>query len=69
VKAVERDYDRRGSFGLLNMRERAELIDGFLVIESSQVGPERGTVVTLRVPLNKAQRRSPSTARKGEQTV
>ena len=69
VKAVERGYDRRGSFGLLNMRERAELIDGFLVIESSQVEPERGTVVTLRVPLNKVQPRSPSTARKGEQTV
>jgi signal transduction histidine kinase len=69
VKAIERDYDRRGSFGLLNMRERAELIDGFLVIESSPVEPERGTVVTLRVPLNKVQRRSPSTARKGEQTV
>jgi signal transduction histidine kinase len=51
VKAVERDYDQRGSFGLLNMHERAELIDGFLVIESSQVEPERGTVVTLRVPL------------------
>ncbi|TEU17293.1 MAG: GAF domain-containing protein [Anaerolineales bacterium] len=54
VKAIERDYDQRGSFGLLNMHERAELIDGFLVIESSQVEPERGTVVTLRVLLNKA---------------
>lgn len=56
VKAVERDYDQQGSFGLLNMHERAELIDGFLVIESSQVEPERGTVVTLRVPLGKAER-------------
>jgi len=55
VKAVERDYDQRGSFGLLNMHERAELIDGFLAIESSQVEPERGTVVTLRVPLGKAE--------------
>ncbi len=55
VKAVERDYDQRGSFGLLNMHERAELIDGFLAIESSQVEPERGTVVTLRVPLDKAE--------------
>jgi signal transduction histidine kinase len=54
VKAIERDYDQRGSFGLLNMYERAELIEGFLVIESSQVEPERGTVVTLRVPLSKA---------------
>jgi signal transduction histidine kinase len=69
VKAVEREYDQRGSFGLLNMHERAELIDGFLVIESSQVEPERGTVVTLRVPLNNAQRRSPSTTRREGQTV
>jgi signal transduction histidine kinase len=51
VKATERVYDQQGSFGLLNMHERAELIEGFLVIESSQVEPERGTVVTLRVPL------------------
>jgi len=57
VKAVERDYDQRGSFGLLNMHERAELIDGFLVIESSQVEPEQGTVVTLRVPLSKTELR------------
>lgn len=54
IKTTERDYDQRGSFGLLNMHERAELIDGFLVIESSQVAPERGTVVTLRVPLNQS---------------
>ena len=53
VRAVERDYDQRGSFGLLNMHERAELIDGFLAIESSQVETGRGTVVTLRVPLKK----------------
>jgi signal transduction histidine kinase len=53
VRAVERDYDQRGSFGLLNMHERAELIDGFLAIESSLCEPERGTVITLRVPLEK----------------
>ncbi|MDY7042036.1 MAG: GAF domain-containing sensor histidine kinase, partial [Chloroflexota bacterium] len=50
---VERDYDERGSFGLLNMRERAELIEGKLDIETSEAIPNQGTMVTLRVPLRK----------------
>ncbi|NLE77322.1 MAG: GAF domain-containing sensor histidine kinase [Chloroflexi bacterium] len=51
LASVERDYDKRGSFGLLNMRERAMLIDGKVAIESKTSGPDRGTVVTLRAPL------------------
>ncbi|MBC7251465.1 MAG: GAF domain-containing sensor histidine kinase [Anaerolineae bacterium] len=51
VTQVESEYDQRGSFGLLNMRERAELIDGRLEIESSEAIPNQGTTVTLRVPL------------------
>jgi signal transduction histidine kinase len=54
VAAIERNYDAMGSFGLLNMRERAELIEGELGIESSEVMPEQGTIVTLRVPLSRA---------------
>jgi len=54
VVAVEREYEERASFGLLNMRERAELIEGELGIESSEVMPEQGTIVTLRVPLSRA---------------
>lgn len=50
---IEREYDERGSFGLLNMRERAELIEGKLEIESSEAIPNQGTTVTLRVPLSK----------------
>jgi signal transduction histidine kinase len=65
VKAVERDYDQRGSFGLLNMQERAELIDGFVTIESSQVEPERGTVITIRVPLKKHSREAPQWPERG----
>jgi signal transduction histidine kinase len=47
---VARDYSSRGSLGMVNMRERAERIDGSLNIESS---PEGGTTVTLVVPLDK----------------
>jgi signal transduction histidine kinase len=50
---VERGYDERGSFGLLNMQERAELIEGKLEIETSEAIPNQGTTVTLRVPLRK----------------
>ncbi|HYO87039.1 MAG TPA: GAF domain-containing sensor histidine kinase [Candidatus Limnocylindrales bacterium] len=41
-------YDRRGSLGMVNMRERAELIDGLLEVEST---PGHGTRVTVRIPL------------------
>lgn len=49
VSAVNTNYSERGSFGMLNMRDRARLVDGQLVVEST---PGRGTRVTLRVPLN-----------------
>jgi signal transduction histidine kinase len=45
---VERSYDRRGKLGLLNMRERTEMIRGRLSIESA---PGKGTTITLNVPL------------------
>ncbi len=59
VQDVNRDYSSRGSLGMVNMRERAERIDGSLRIESS---PGVGTTVTLVVPLDKhgSQRRSRS---------
>ena len=47
---INRDYSTRGSLGMVNMRERAERIDGSLRVESS---PESGTTVTLVVPLDK----------------
>jgi signal transduction histidine kinase len=43
------NYAERGSFGLLNMRERAEIAQGTLQIKSR---PGKGTTVTLSVPLN-----------------
>ncbi len=51
VAAVEEDYEQRGSFGLLNMRERARLIDGHLDIQSRTEPPNQGTTITLKVPL------------------
>lgn len=51
---VNRDYSSRGSLGMVNMRERAERIDGSLRVESA---PGRGTMVTLVVPLRKHGRR------------
>ena len=51
LKAVERDYDRRGSIGLFSMKERAELIDGHLEIRSSATPPHIGTQVIVRVPV------------------
>jgi signal transduction histidine kinase len=54
VAAVAQDYEKRGSFGLLNMRERARLVDGNFSIQSSTEPPNRGTTITLRVPLPSA---------------
>jgi signal transduction histidine kinase len=48
VDAVQMTYDRRGSLGLINMHERAEMTNGELSIAS---GPGEGTQVRLTVPL------------------
>lgn len=48
--AVQCDYPMRGSLGMLNMTERAGLIGGSLAINSA---PNQGTIVTLRVPLQR----------------
>ena len=45
---VEEGYDRRGSLGLLNMKERSEMLGARYEIESV---PGRGTLVYLIVPL------------------
>ena len=48
VGAVDANYEQRGSLGMVNMRERSELINGVLRIESAE---GRGTHITLEVPL------------------
>jgi signal transduction histidine kinase len=48
VKAVTKSYGSRGSLGMINLRERADLIGGTITIESV---PGKGTCVTLVVPI------------------
>ena len=48
VQSVMNDYDRRGSLGMVNLRERAEQIDALLKIESA---PGSGTRVRVFIPL------------------
>jgi len=47
TSAVEANYDSRGSLGMVNLKERTELLGGSLRIES-KLG--RGTTVTVIVP-------------------
>ncbi|MCP4357190.1 MAG: GAF domain-containing sensor histidine kinase [Chloroflexi bacterium] len=54
VQEVNTDYSSRGSLGMINMRERADRIDGSLKLDSV-IG--KGTKVTLVVPLDKHGRR------------
>jgi signal transduction histidine kinase len=51
VDAVIDSYDQGSSFGLLNMRERAQLIDGVLIVESGPSDGRAGTLVELRMAL------------------
>ncbi len=48
VEAVGVGYEQRGSLGMINMRERAELVEGTLQIESA---PGQGTRVRVLAPL------------------
>lgn len=49
--AVEASYSDRGSLGMLNMRERTELINGVLRVDSSQGS---GTRIQVAIPLTDA---------------
>jgi signal transduction histidine kinase len=46
--AVRANYDQRGSLGMVNMRERAALLDATLSVDSME---GKGTVITVVVPL------------------
>ncbi len=48
VGAVDANYERRGSLGMVNMRERAEMLNGIVRIDSSE---GRGTHVMVYIPL------------------
>jgi signal transduction histidine kinase len=47
--SVDATYDHRGSLGMVNMRERAELINGVLKIESAE---GQGTRIRVLIPLS-----------------
>jgi len=49
VGSVNKSYDQRGSLGMVNMRERTELVNGLFQI-SSEIG--KGTVIRVLIPLN-----------------
>ncbi|MEW6578283.1 MAG: ATP-binding protein [Chloroflexota bacterium] len=51
VQAVGAGYEQRGSLGMINMRERAELIEGTLHIDSA---PGQGTRIRVLIPLRPA---------------
>jgi signal transduction histidine kinase len=48
VAAVNKSYDKRGSLGMVNLRERSELVNGLLDVDSS---PGNGTRVKVYIPL------------------
>ena len=48
VAAVNKSYDKRGSLGMVNLRERTELVNGILHIESA---PGKGAKIQVFIPL------------------
>jgi signal transduction histidine kinase len=48
VAVVNRAYDKRSSLGMVNLRERAELVNGLLNLQSA---PGKGTIVSVYIPL------------------
>lgn len=48
MEAVNKAYDKRGSLGMINLRERTELVNGVLNIQSQ---PGKGTLIQVYVPL------------------
>lgn len=48
VEAVQRAYEGRGSLGMVNLRERTELINGLLRVDSA---PGKGTRVQVVIPV------------------
>jgi signal transduction histidine kinase len=48
VQAMNAAYDKRGSLGMINLRERTELVNGMLNIQSK---PGKGTFIQVYIPL------------------
>jgi signal transduction histidine kinase len=52
IQKMQERYDQSGSLGMINMRERAELVEAELSMESSR---GHGTKITVRFPLTRLQ--------------
>jgi signal transduction histidine kinase len=48
LRAIEDNYDQRGSLGMVNLRERAEMVNGILNIRSQ---PGSGTRIQVTIPM------------------
>jgi signal transduction histidine kinase len=53
VNQVMSNYEQRGSLGMINLRERTELIGGELSLRSA---PGNGTRITIQVPKEQSER-------------
>jgi signal transduction histidine kinase len=51
VNEVMGNYEKRGSLGMVNLRERTDLINGLLKVDSL---PGKGTRIRVYIPLNEA---------------
>uniref|UniRef100_A0A7C4PJX1 GAF domain-containing protein n=1 Tax=Anaerolinea thermolimosa TaxID=229919 RepID=A0A7C4PJX1_9CHLR len=51
VAAVMGNYEQRGSLGMINLQERADLINGLLKVDSA---PGKGTRIRVYIPLTEA---------------
>ncbi len=49
VEAITKSYDKRGSLGMVNLRERTELVNGLLHIDAA---PGRGSKIQVYIPLS-----------------
>jgi len=56
VSTVEKNYESRGSFGLLNMYERTEMLEGVLKIQSPSPNTGKGTLILGRLPIRSVKR-------------
>lgn len=49
VAEINKSYDKRGSLGMVNLKERTELVNGMLKIDSA---PGKGTKIQVYIPLS-----------------
>ena len=53
VNQVQTNYEKRGSLGMVNRRERTDLINGLLHVDSA---PGKGTRIRIFIPLSESNR-------------